>query len=719
MTYYLKKGNSFFPTPEEAININHDLPLGTYTIKQDNFGNWYFEPIDNFEFKGKRYGDNVRNTDRIFNTFMSRGSSTGVMLSGEKGSGKALRVDQLVYTPDGPREIGTINVGDKVYGDNGKLTTVLGVYPQGVREIYEVLFNDDSRVYADGDHLWEVKQTTRSQKGHSKQQIKCIDGKRITSTRTKILTTNQIKEALDVGVKHVIPLCEPIEFPQSNVDIDRYLVGTLIGDGHIKQSTPTITSSDTQIIEHISQCLIEGYVVKPVTNSKYDYRICQESPVNLGGQDGNAPNWYTTQLIQLGLHGKTSIDKFIPDMLKYDSVENRFALLQGLMDTDGTITKNGSITFTTISQQLANDIVWLARSLGFRSSIQYARRSTFTYKGVKKKGQLAYTIQLTGANNDRVFRLDRKKRRIKKCSSCTKTIVNVNLVESAPAVCILVDNESHLFVTNDFTVTHNTLLSKMLSIKAMENGISTIVINEPWCGESFNQVIQELQQPCIIIFDEFEKVYDRDDQNKLLTLLDGVYSTNKLFILTCNDKYRVNEHMRNRPGRIYYMIDFKGLSCEFIEEYCRDNLKNQEYIDQLCKLSSFYAEFNFDMLKAIVEEMNLYGESPQEVLTLLNAKPEYSDNYVYQVTLFDSENNEFKSEDTSPKRIEFNPIKGRFVVEGYIKEDESGDWYDHVFQPADLKHIDTVTGDMTFINSDNEKVVLRRPTVAPFNYFAF
>lgn len=95
-----------------------------------------------------------------------------------------------------------------------------------------------------------------------------------------------------------------------------------------------------------------------------------------------------------------------------------------------------------------------------------------------------------------------------------------------------------------------TLLAKMLSIEGYKRDIPTIVINAPWCGDAFNAFIQSIEQPVIIVFDEFEKVYDEGEQEAMLTLLDGVYPTKKLFVLTCNDKWRVNQHMRNRPGRI-------------------------------------------------------------------------------------------------------------------------------------------------------------------------
>lgn len=176
-----------------------------------------------------------------------------------------------------------------------------------------------------------------------------------------------------------------------------------------------------------------------------------------------------------------------------------------------------------------------------------------------------------------------------------------------------------------------TLLAKMLSIHAGLKDIPTIVINQPWCGEKFNVFIQTIDQPVVILFDEFEKVYDAGDQEKMLTLLDGVYPTKKLFVLTSNDKYRINTHMRNRPGRLFYRFEYKGVTAEFIREYAGDLLDDKSQIDAIVRVSMGFDEFNFDMLKAMIEEMNRYGESPVEVMRVLNAKPEYSGSQAFEI----------------------------------------------------------------------------------------
>lgn len=167
-----------------------------------------------------------------------------------------------------------------------------------------------------------------------------------------------------------------------------------------------------------------------------------------------------------------------------------------------------------------------------------------------------------------------------------------------------------------------TLLSKNVCASLAKVGVPTVVINHAWHGDTFNAFMQTIEQPCVVLFDEFEKVYKREEQEQLLTLLDGVFPSKKLFLLTCNDQYRVDHHMRNRPGRIYYFVKFSGLAEEFVEEYCQENLFDTSHVDKVVQISKMFHQFNFDMLQSLVEEMNRFDESPVEALEMLNAKPE-------------------------------------------------------------------------------------------------
>ena len=260
--------------------------------------------------------------------------------------------------------------------------------------------------------------------------------------------------------------------------------------------------------------------------------------------------------------------------------------------------------------------------------------------------------------------------------------------------------------------------------------------------------MQDIEQPIIVLFDEFEKVYDSDDQEQMLTLLDGVFPSKKLFVLTCNDKWRVDKHMRNRPGRIFYMLDFKGLDQEFIREYCVDNLDadKQHYIDKICNIAQLFSEFNFDMLKALVEEMNRYNESPQDALKMLNAKPEFGDGaqytsqiwinnveyVVYHPTPFDG-----NPLDADGFRLHFRPKdfadrapsqhKTRMlgqaipaVVDHVV--DEDGDVVERDsanFKQADLIKVNPSNGSFEFVNEQGDRCVLTRVSYRAFRYDAF
>jgi hypothetical protein len=275
-----------------------------------------------------------------------------------------------------------------------------------------------------------------------------------------------------------------------------------------------------------------------------------------------------------------------------------------------------------------------------------------------------------------------------------------------------------------------TLLAKMLAVNAAEVGVPTIVINEPWCGEGFNAFMQMIEQPTVILFDEFEKVYDKENQEKMLTLLDGVYPSKKLFILTCNDKWRIDSHMRNRPGRIFYSLDFKGLEQDFIMEYCHDNLKNADQIGSVCRVAAMFDQFNFDMLKALVEEMNRYEESASEAMRMLNAKPEFGGDSKYKVSL------QIRGLDIDPELIEQdvwagNPLTNRISIDYKVFEDAKSaepaldglasieadwNWEDARFGQEDLKQIDPTAGKFVFINEDGDRVTLNRVKEKYYNY---
>lgn len=213
-----------------------------------------------------------------------------------------------------------------------------------------------------------------------------------------------------------------------------------------------------------------------------------------------------------------------------------------------------------------------------------------------------------------------------------------------------------------------TLLARQIAISSK---MPVIIINTDYCGDGFNSFLSAITQPSIVMFDEFEKVYDREKQEKILTLLDGTFQSEKLFVLTSNDKWKLDSNMKNRPGRIFYLIEFDGLAEDFIRQYCADNLLDQSKTDKIVEVSALFDKFNFDLLSSFVEEVNRYGENPVDLVRVLNAKPEYGGRTPYLASL------QIGSHDIPPaaivnREILTNTTVDNFVLQVYFTWKEDG-----------------------------------------------
>lgn len=170
-----------------------------------------------------------------------------------------------------------------------------------------------------------------------------------------------------------------------------------------------------------------------------------------------------------------------------------------------------------------------------------------------------------------------------------------------------------------------TLLTKYIATKYIKKGVPVILINQ-YISPSLLTDLASNMKEAVFIFDEFDKVwYDNtedgvgnDVQNGLLTLLDGLYTSKKLFIFTCNDEYRVNPHMINRPSRIYYTFKYKILPQSIVEEICDDRLKKGKYKKEIVNISNLYGNFTYDILTSLIDEVNLHDASPRELIKDMN-----------------------------------------------------------------------------------------------------
>lgn len=273
-----------------------------------------------------------------------------------------------------------------------------------------------------------------------------------------------------------------------------------------------------------------------------------------------------------------------------------------------------------------------------------------------------------------------------------------------------------------------TMLSKRVSERAMSEGIVTLVVNTPFCGDAFNTFLTSIRQPAVVIFDEFEKVYESEQQNALLTIFDGTYSSKKLFILTCNEKHRVNSYMLNRPGRIFYALEYKGLDAEFVTEYCHDNLVNKANIQGVVNCSTVFYSFSFDMLKALVEEMNRYDETATQAMQVLNMKPE-SDFGIYDLTVVRN-GSPVVCEGMDGETLHRSPLvtdEHRVYLYAYDEDDKERpadgilEKEVHVMRSSNLVKVDNAKGEFIFKTEKPDTVVVckrRAPVSRAFDYDA-
>ena len=197
-----------------------------------------------------------------------------------------------------------------------------------------------------------------------------------------------------------------------------------------------------------------------------------------------------------------------------------------------------------------------------------------------------------------------------------------------------------------------TLLCKVLANLMTDADMPVIIVDEPFHGQPFNSLIGNIKEPAMVFFDEFDKLYDEEGQEALLTLLDGTVETKKLFVMTTNSGH-VDEHLINRPGRIYYRFAYQGLEPVFVEEYIDDALKNMAHKSQIIRVASAFGSFTFDMLQALIEEMNRYDLNPLEAMDGLNVNIE-DDASRYDVTVM--LNGALVTNSIYPAIYEVNPL---------------------------------------------------------------
>ena len=348
-------------------------------------------------------------------------------LGDEQGLGKALTLDTKILTPDGFKLMKDIQSGNSVIGQNGMPTKVLRTYYHENKNIYKITFSDNTFIKCCDEHLWEVRTSNDIRRGTK-----------------KVLTTKELLKdfKLKYNLKYYIPMVEPVQFNKKDLPLNPYLLGCLIGDGSLTGTSVGFTSCDSFIVDKLNSILAPDYFLhSSASMDKINYNIISTSSMK-------KINKIRKAIIDLKLNCNAHC-KFIPDIYKYNDVESRLQLLQGLMDTDGYVSKNGTLQYCSCSERLCDDVGELIQSLG----------GVYTkHKRTIKNKYVAYELTFKLKSGLYPVTLPRKLNRVvtKRKYEPIRLIKNIEYIGQEPAKCITVESDDGLYVIENYIVTHNT-----------------------------------------------------------------------------------------------------------------------------------------------------------------------------------------------------------------------------------------------------------------------
>ena len=423
--------------------------------------------VENFQYKINCKFKNKKQKD-LHRTILENRIT---FVRGSAGTGKAQPLDSKVLTPSGWKLMGDIKIGDEIITPDNKISFVSGIFPQGLKDIYEVEFSDGSKARCCDDHLWAVKDE-RLRNKRNKRGVK-------VDTEYSILPLKEIMGKITLPnrgrLNYSIPIVSEIEFSKKDI-VDPYLMGILLGDGSFSQKhSVSFSTSDKEILEYLNYKLPE-YNCK-TSNIKI---VGKTTNLNITGRKN--VNYILNYIKSINLIGCKSNNKFIPNEYLLSTIEDRKNLLSGLLDSDGYIdSRTGTIYYYTISETLKNNVIELVNSLGgvCKETIKYP---SYRHNGEKRIGQKCYILCLS--INFNPFKLDRKRVKYKEKIKYKpiRYIKSVSYVGKLEAQCISIADDKHLYITDNYVVTHNTLISLMAGLDCLKDkthNIGQIILTKP------------------------------------------------------------------------------------------------------------------------------------------------------------------------------------------------------------------------------------------------
>lgn len=371
-----------------------------------------------------------------------------VALAG-RGYGKALDIRTPILTDSGWKTMGSLTDQDKVYAPDGRLTNIITHDIYHPKECYKLTFSDHTEIIADGEHLWTLVH--------------------MRSKGVVTLPTNKISPTdLSGRSKYRIPATLPLSYPSQTLLIDPYLLGVWIGDGTSSQGRITVSNVDLQ---SLTSQLTDEFHLSPARKDTCSTVVIPSLPARLK---------------KLNLLS----NKHIPESYLRSSESDRISLLQGLIDTDGCITKRGYVSFTTIYEHLALQVKELTNSLGLVAQVYEANTNSFGKKCH------CYRVKFVPGNflpsrNPRKLLSHKVRSDISEIRSSGRTIKSIESVDPTPVRCITVQHPSRLYlVTNSFISTHNTRLGAEQVLRWVDQGYRRIHILAPTTADTRDTIVE-------------------------------------------------------------------------------------------------------------------------------------------------------------------------------------------------------------------------------------
>lgn len=418
-------------------------------------------------------------------------SAEQALISADVGAGKALLETERVATPTGWKQMKDLKVGDKVLGRDGKPTNVTGVFPQGERELAKLTFSDGTWIICDLDHLWELERS-------DVYDDKYVSGKRPSytiSTREllmkekspqKVNNKNKHGEIVSVLSKNMethfkktsgasrwrLPLMSsPAEFEvREPLPLHPYLLGYWLGDGTSRILDFAVGNDD-----------LENFISLATQYWDGEISCAADKRSNCHNVRLRNVNFEATKILK---DEDLFMNKHIPEKYLLSSPESRLELLQGLIDSDGSTSPKGSITFGNTNEKIIEGIIELVQSLGGTAKRSNAKFKTYENSAGEKVATRIpswnVTINLpTGMSPSQLPRKlnNYNPNEIKKRSHrLIRTLVNVEKLNyTAKTICIKVDSHDELFLTKDYIVTHNTILAQLTCLQAVDNKYQAVL----------------------------------------------------------------------------------------------------------------------------------------------------------------------------------------------------------------------------------------------------